>query len=400
MLSKLSQETENNLRSLAAQNKLLRAQTVEISKLKEENKSLKQIVKSFRVNKRELKTGRNYYDLKRTAKHQVKNNIKRCLKSLNEDLSSYGICIPKANIMPLNDDSEKDVQIFETVNNQAEQMDPLECLYYKDKKMFSEEDYKAIRKDLRAPICSLDELIKLKKEINKQFLFHKTNDSKCFFVDIVKSINNQVKKYLSKCEKQNIETTDTIKVKICCDGTKIGRKLYLLNFAFTIINDTENCSSCFSHFTLAIGEIKECYDDLKEPIEYLMSQLKILPTFEFNNKLFKLEYYFAADLKLALIITGLKAANSDFPCLYCHCKKNSLHLIQECELRSNAASIKNMGEKGYKRASLLGDVIPFSRIIICTLHLRLRIFEVLLKQLIKSLANLDQYDGVGYVKRF
>ena len=72
MFSKLSQDTENNLRSLAAQNKLLRSQTVEISKLKEENQSLKQVVKSFRINKRELKTERNYYDLKRTAKHQVK----------------------------------------------------------------------------------------------------------------------------------------------------------------------------------------------------------------------------------------------------------------------------------------------------------------------------------------
>ena len=147
MFSKLSQDTENNLRSLAAQNKLLRSQTVEISKLKEENQSLKQVVKSFRINKRELKTERNYYDLKRTAKHQVKNNIKRVLKNLNEDLSSYGICIPKANIMPLNDEYEKNVQVFETVNDQAEQMDPLECLYIKDKKMFSEDDYKSIRKE-------------------------------------------------------------------------------------------------------------------------------------------------------------------------------------------------------------------------------------------------------------
>ena len=90
--------------------------------------------------------------------------------------------------------------------------------------------------------------------------------------------------------------------------------MHLLNSAFTIINYFENCSSCYSHYTLAIGEIKECYEDLKEPMDYLIGPLKKLSTINFRDKNFTFEYYLAADLKLALIITGLKAANSDYLC--------------------------------------------------------------------------------------
>ena len=178
------------------------------------------------------------------------------------------------------------------------------------------------------------------------------------------------------------------------DGTKIGQKLYMLNFAYTIINDIKNCSSCYSHFTLAIGEIKESYEDLKEPMDYLMGELKQLRTICFREKTYELEYYFGADLKLALIISGLKSANSQWPCLYCLCKKDSLHLFKKCEPRKAVESLE-LGEKGYKNLSLLGDLIPFKRIIICTLHMRLRIFEVLLRQLIKSLVVLDQFKETG-----
>ena len=186
-------------------------------------------------------------------------------------------------------------------------MDPLECLYFKDKKMFTEDDYKSIRKDFKAPICSLHELLKTKDELNMQFTFTKQTTINA---TLLASLNQLKTKYYVIY----MDYMDKIKIKICVDGTKIGRKLYLLNFAFSIINDFKNCISCYSHYTLAIGEIKECYEDLKEPMDYLIGQLKKLSTINFRDKNFTFEYDFAADLKLALIITGLKAANSDYLC--------------------------------------------------------------------------------------
>jgi hypothetical protein len=397
MLSKLRADNETYLKNLASQAKLLKEQNRQLLNLKEENLKLNKQINKYRVIKRAFKEKRDFYALKRSTKNLFKNKINDVFKNLNDELSCYGVRIPKVNLSPLDDDSDEKFEIIESIPDTANQMDSLECLYIKDKHFFTEEDYKTIRKDYKAPICSLHELLKTKDELNKQFLFHKTNNNKCFFVDIVKSIKNQVNDYLHTLESSEIDLIDKLKIKICVDGTKIGRKLYLLNFAFTIINDEANCSSCYSHYTLAIGEIKESYDDLKEPMDYLIRQLRQLNIITYENKNITTEFYFAADLKLALIITGLKAANSDYPCLYCHCKKNSLHLIQHCDLRSNSESLKNMNEKGYKLPSLLGDLIPFHRVIICTLHLRLRVFEVLLKQLIKGLAALDEYDGMGYI---
>ena len=147
---------------------------------------------------------------------------------------------------------------------------------------------------------------------------------------------------------------------------------------------------------MGIGEIEEEYESLDEPISFLMSEIKKLPSI-FKNKMIKIDYYFAADLKVCLLVTGLKAANSNFPCLYCHCKKDMLH-VTNCPFEKRSSfnernESNNLIDFGYAKKSLLGDQINFDKVIICTLHLRLRIFDVLLKRLIKDLALIDNYDG-------
>ena len=160
--------------------------------MKEENLKLNQQINKNRIAKRSFKEKRNYYAFQCDV-----------FKNLNDELSFHGVRIPKINLTPVDDESDERVEIIESITDNANQMDSSECLYVKDKHMFTEKDYKAIRKHYKAPICSLHELLKTIDELNKQFTFHKTNNNKCFFVDIVKSIKNQVIHYL-----QTIESTE------------------------------------------------------------------------------------------------------------------------------------------------------------------------------------------------
>ena len=122
--------------------------------------------------------------------------------------------------------------------------------------------------------------------------------------------------------------------------------------------------------------------------------------YNLKKKNFKVLIYFSGDLKFLLIFLGLKAANSNFPCLYCYVHKSKLDLIEESSRRAvgeNENYIGKISNLGYKKESLIGEVIPFDRIIICTLHLRIRVFEILLKQLIKQISVKDQYDGINLI---
>ena len=100
--------------------------------------------------KRSFKEKRNYYALKRSSKKLVKNKIIDIFKNLNDELSFYGVRIPKINLTPVDDESDERVEIIESITDNANQMDSSECLYVKDKHMFTEEDYKAIRKHYKA----------------------------------------------------------------------------------------------------------------------------------------------------------------------------------------------------------------------------------------------------------
>ena len=114
--------------------------------------------------------------------------------------------------------------------------------------------------------------------MNAKHRFKTTNNEKCYFKeDVVRGVSNQINKYLDNIDQYQLESTEVLKIKLCCDGTKISRNVFIVNFASTIINDFTNCNSSFYHFPLGIREIEEEYESLDEPKSFLMSDIKKLP---------------------------------------------------------------------------------------------------------------------------
>jgi hypothetical protein len=115
-----------------------------------------------------------------------------------------------------------------------------------------------------------------------------------------------------------------MRIKFSADGTNIGKNLKLVNFVFTIPNDTRMAKGVFGNITIGIGEIEESYGSLNEPMEYIMSQIKDFNIINFKDTNLEIEYFFSADLKFLLEVNGIYAASGNYPCLWCVCHKDNL----------------------------------------------------------------------------
>lgn len=74
------------------------------------------------------------------------------------------------------------------------------------------------------------------------------------------------------------------------DGTNIGKRLKVVNFTYTIFNEKENAMSEKWNYVLAIMKTKEAYDNLKESLSDIKTEMAQLNETEADNVKFQIEY--------------------------------------------------------------------------------------------------------------
>ncbi len=123
----------------------------------------------------------------------------------------------------------------------------------------------------------------------------------------------------------------------------------------------------------------------------LISKIKRQTTITIDGKEFKLNYTQGGDLKWLANMTGINAANSNHPCVWCTwCCKSAIDFDKEYSIseRTNETSITSRNILGYKEDPLI-DFINFKNCIVDPLHLCLRITDKILSKLIDHLSFLD-----------
>ncbi len=130
-------------------------------------------------------------------------------------------------------------------------------------------------------------------------------------------------------------------------------------------------------------------------MNFIMNGIHDFNMANINGKEIKITYNLAADYKFLMIILGLKASNSNFSCFLCKCHKDDFPFRIHSLLRNlDSESKTEFKFYGFERKPLINfSMIPLDRIIICLLHLILRIFEFLCKDLIFQIVNLDRLKG-------
>jgi hypothetical protein len=180
------------------------------------------------------------------------------------------------------------------------------------------------------------------------------------------------------------------------DGTNIGKNKKMLNFGFTLLNDTKTkpCSEA-GFFSLGLFEIeKECSHSLENSLKSILDDLNNTKIVKYNEIEYDLKFYLGGDLKFLATMMGTGQANSNYPCPWCFYQKDELknyngsiseyiryknHTIHD---RTNKANLKDKQNKIIK-------FVEYDDVYADDLHMVIRITERIIECII---INFKQYD--------
>ena len=109
---------------------------------------------------------------------------------------------------------------------------------------------------------------------------------------------------------------DTVKVKLSGDETQIGKRLKIVNFTYTILNENDVAMGEKGNYILAIIKTTEGYENLQESLSDLRNEMQLLKTITVNNHNYNIEYFLGGDRKFLACVCGLGAANQDYACIW------------------------------------------------------------------------------------
>jgi hypothetical protein len=283
-------------------------------------------------------------------KNEFSRRNNQCVfRELNKDLDIIGLGIfGSLNIAETgpnsvsNDFEIKFHQHKPIINDNVER-----SLFFKDKAFITDKSYHLFRKGMKlADRTSSLHSIKKRRKIKASTMGIMSLD-RGYYRDPVRMIKQRVAKYIKTLGEG--DCLDLVKIKLGCDGTNLSRNVKLVNFVFSVINEKVNAASVNGCNRIGIFQIeKEDYESTKKWLPVLWDKIKVLKKVFYDkvdkkildeselncivgdrtaNRFMKLDinYSFCNDMKMNLILLGLKAANSNWPCLYCTVSKHNLN---------------------------------------------------------------------------
>ena len=276
------------------------------------------------------------------------------------------------------------------------------ALYIKDRFSISNEAYHELSMVSDLPrSCRLQTLV---HDMNSQFAIRSTPNG---IIGVQQSLKDRITARLKKLVNNNTEELPhRIRVKITGDGTLIARNLNVVNIAFTILEEGRRACSVSGNHTVAILKVPESYETLSAGLEDICEEVKNLESIDINGETYDIEFYIGGDWKFLAMICGLESATSTYACIWCKCPKSErwdmskewsitdteqgARTVDEITNKSKLAKTSNQ-RFNCARVPLF-STIPLNRVVIDSLHLFLRISDVLINLLIRDLRILD---GVG-----
>lgn len=199
-----------------------------------------------------------------------------------------------------------------------------------------------------------------------------------------------------------------VHVKLSGDGTNIGKRLHVLNFSFTLLEEGSLAYSAEGNHPLAIIKHKENYEGLQDSLADIGNEVEQLQDITVDGQKYHIIYYLGGDWKFLAICTGIDSATSTYACIWCKCAKQDRHDTSKVwsitdptrgarTVEENLELSKKTRSKFNVSHAPLFPNIPLMNVVIDNLHLFLRISDVLLTRLIESLQFAD---AIAKAKKF
>ena len=198
-----------------------------------------------------------------------------------------------------------------------------------------------------------------------------------------------------------------IRVKLTGDGTNIGKRLHVVAFGFTILEEGDRAYAAKGNHCIAIFKEPESYESMKLCLKDIINEVQSIDTISVGGHDFHITFYLGGDWKFLAMVTGIDSASSNHACIWCKCpaleRYDSAQKWSIDDVRNGARTIEenieNSRRKKYNVSKLpLFPMIPLIRVVVDNLHMFLRVADVLIDLLVFELRRLDSIDKAMKVK--
>ncbi len=122
-----------------------------------------------------------------------------------------------------------------------------------------------------------------------------------------------------------MKENDVLQLKISGDGTRVGKRLQLLNVTFTIINEGHTAATEKGNYVLAIIKAKDDYQTINESLSDLRKEMLNLKSIQVGEKTFAIQYFLGRDWTFLVTICGIGPANQEYAGIWCWCPRSLRH---------------------------------------------------------------------------
>lgn len=413
---------ESQILSLRAQNteqkekiSNLRQFQLENVKLKEENASLKAVKKNFSgrgPSKSHLLQYKPYsksqiYKKKKFLCQKFDDMIKSSGLPQSEQLHSVTFFSNGNKLENFLADGKKVNSQFVHENSLNSQLTDI-LLFWKDKNLVSNAAFHELSMFLTEKAVPFPKFNKIQKritELDSSIILSRTPGA---FVGIQQtfsqSISNHVRNLLAMGKLSGI---NDLQIKLSSDGTRVGKRMHLITFGYHLASSDLICRAVK---LLCVVKCPETYDALKISFSEIIAEIKSLSFICIDERVFPIHFFFGADLKMVNIAYGLNSCNCTYFCIFCYCRaedradfskfwsmldpKGHPRSIAKCIQHANlkAASSRTKVQNFNCSHAPMFPFVPISNVIPDTLHLFLRISDILF---LKFLGSLKRLDNIG-----
>ncbi|VDI74504.1 Hypothetical predicted protein [Mytilus galloprovincialis] len=396
LTSSLEKFADENV-SLADQCRILSKQIKESEEQRKLDSPAANISKPYEIDPILINNGKKFQEAGKTQRYE---KIKTLTNKVDKALwffESYGLKPSSLKLTTVSGEPVKQLDLADKDDETRRSMD-LEkmkaILFILDKFKISDQAYhEIVRKTEDLP--RLHSIVRLREKTNSTFeIYRTTGNIPGAYVSLKSELENCFKKF---------ETlpSETIKIKISGDGTRVTRISNFIVLSFSIISETAKLSAD-EQTVLAIVKTSESYENLSSSLHPVFSEINELyhsGSIQINENIYKIQLFFGGDMKFLQICLGIGSSTGEYACVWCKVSKFDrgdiskpwdFYLAPDMKRSiSETTVLSRSSKKGYgvKHTPLL--TFEPEHCVPDELHLFMRIFDVLLRNVIDDARNKD-----------
>ena len=233
-------------------------------------------------------------------------------------------------------------------NHETATNSPHSLLYVKDKFSISDKAFHELS-SIVPTIPKCGQVKKITKKLNSEFEIKPTPNN---IVGVQQSLRLRLTTCLSRlveqASKEGKDFPDKIRVKLNGDGTRIARGLNIINFAFTILEDSLSQSAAGNH-VFAILKITEGYDEMLAGLQDVCDEARDIEVISIDGKVYQVTWFLGGDWKILALVCGLDSATSIYACIWCKCPKDERSdMTLEWSINDSAKGARSIQEISHK----------------------------------------------------